>query len=180
MFVDAGFYSIGNYDGSFRTDTPPRISIFAVDANASSSSNGRAAGAGRPDDDRGVAFRSGVAVCPAGWYCTGDGGGSQCPPGLYGSEVGNTVPARGLVRSRSLRVSGREDEAVVTGVVADFALASVFFPSTAVRQCRQSLRLFMRRAQRNNEERSHSVSRPILGALTHSSCLSGRSLHDPC
>lgn len=98
IFVDAGFYSIGNYDGSYSSssDTPPTASVFA-NANASSS-NGQAAGAGRPDDDRGAAFRSGVAVCPAGWYCTGDGAGSACPPGLYGSEVGIYVFMQGYVQ----------------------------------------------------------------------------------
>lgn len=63
IFVDPGFYTIGGYGDDDRAVVR------------------------RPDEGRGAAFRGDVALCPPGWYCTGDGGGVKCPPGLYGSEV---------------------------------------------------------------------------------------------
>ncbi|CAM9924988.1 unnamed protein product, partial [Laminaria digitata] len=97
IFVDAGSYTTGvyrmndqEYHGSeSETSTASRFSS----AKNASSNNDQAGTTGRPDDARGAAFRSGVSPCPAGWYCTGDGGGSECPPGLYGSEMGLSDPA---------------------------------------------------------------------------------------
>ncbi|CAM9769849.1 unnamed protein product, partial [Hapterophycus canaliculatus] len=89
LFVDPGFFATGDYDGAeFAVDTAS--SAFASSSN---SGIGGTMGAARPDDRRGAAFRNGVSVCPAGWYCTGDGAGSECPAGLYGSEVGLSDPA---------------------------------------------------------------------------------------
>ncbi|CAM9410937.1 unnamed protein product [Ectocarpus sp. 12 AP-2014] len=94
-FVEPGFYTTGNHDASYGLHTPGTASAFPSFDSGTTGVGGRDAGAGakRPDDDRGAAFRSGVAVCPAGWYCTGDGAGSKCPPGVYGGEVGLSDPA---------------------------------------------------------------------------------------
>ncbi len=78
-FAGAGVFTIGDFDGEYGPDAPPS---GAGAGNASSNGLRR-----RPDDARGAAYRSGVAACPAGWYCTGDGLGSECPPGYFGGEV---------------------------------------------------------------------------------------------
>ncbi|CAB1097353.1 unnamed protein product [Ectocarpus sp. CCAP 1310/34] len=95
-FVEQGFYTTGNHDASYGLHTPGAASAFPSSDFGTTGVGGRDEGAGakRPDDDRGAAFRSGVAVCPAGWYCTGDGAGSKCPPGVYGGEVGGRENAR--------------------------------------------------------------------------------------
>eukprot|EP00752_Nemacystus_decipiens_P010517 g9365.t1 len=82
IFVAAGYYT-----------TASALSAFSNTTHASSSGAAAVPAEYMPDDDRGALFRSGVAVCPAGWYCTGDGAGSECPPGTYGSEPGLSDPA---------------------------------------------------------------------------------------
>lgn len=79
--MNAGSYTTGDFgvaDGYHGSETA---------ASGFANSSDHQAASGRPDDTRGAAFRSRVSLCPVGWYCTGDGGGSECPPGLYGSEV---------------------------------------------------------------------------------------------
>lgn len=81
-FIEAGFYTVGGYN--IAVDGLESTGLEIAD-RAVNASNGQAGVL--PNDARGAAFRSGAASCPAGWYCAGDGGGRECPPGFYGSEV---------------------------------------------------------------------------------------------
>ena len=95
-FVDAGFYSYSSAVSGLPATTAG-LSAFSNNTYASSSRRAGVAEGYRPDDGRGAMFRSGIAVCPAGWFCTGDGSGSECPPGSYGSEV--SKPRGGVTRA---------------------------------------------------------------------------------
>lgn len=106
VFVDRGFYTVGGYqfDSGQRSTLEKGFFYDAVvvhdDFNPLTTTttnsndinnNGNKEVSGKtmvmPDLPRGASFRSDVVVCPEGWYCTGDGSGSKCPPGTYGSKV---------------------------------------------------------------------------------------------
>ncbi|CAM9593374.1 unnamed protein product, partial [Ascophyllum nodosum] len=96
IFVDPGFYTIGSYgvangNGHVGYDGYNLLTKIAVGESVNGNDN--RALVNRPDETRGAAFRSDVALCPTGWYCTGDGAGAKCPAGLYGSEQGLNDPA---------------------------------------------------------------------------------------
>lgn len=54
---------------------------------STASIDGYSVEAAMPNGTGGAAFRSDMMMCPMGWFCPGDGGGSPCPPGTYGNKV---------------------------------------------------------------------------------------------
>lgn len=113
-----GFFTTGDYDGVQNSDSGSGLGTSTATVAAAiavgiasttvagigiAGGSGDGVGAAAPGDRRGAAFRRGVAVCPAGWYCTGDGAGIECPAGVYGSEVGGQAVGVSCVLTRATR-----------------------------------------------------------------------------